>query len=162
MNRMVRILCRLAVFAAVLASFSTLWEDWVDEALMPSDGMGQAITLVEAQRKGEEMRRESYELVLRSQRKDQLIDELLAGRKSLRETAACFCSLYDAPEAWRDPRCAKPGRADGESWCRLVIECAEIKISFEKSSGEGQAVRQRLEDELDEYMRYHCTMELPD
>jgi hypothetical protein len=157
-------LCCVVVFVALLASVSSWAAEWLGEGSVPTDLLQEAVSLLQAQRKGAQLTQVVRAAVVenRSDAKNHIIDDLLAEKLTLFEGARGFRALYESPRAWCDPRRPQPAWDDGESWCRLVIDWAEVKIAFERSQSEGEAVRQRLEDTLEEHLRYHCSVELPD
>jgi hypothetical protein len=83
----------------------------------------------------------------RERRKNEICQELIAGRLSLREAATLFLGIPDPPEhLWEDLRFNYKQGTDDERLCRHVIEWACDLMSAEET---GTAeLRQRWEAEL--------------
>ena len=94
--------------------------------------------------------------------KETAIGALIRGEMTLLEAAALFRSLYEDPKAWHHPQLSRPSHEDGESWCRIVIEWTESKLRDEQSASQADAVRRRLEAELQHELASHGTVKLPE
>jgi hypothetical protein len=157
-----RTLLGLVVFASVFLSFSALSTEWLSESYPLPNHFGDVVSLLEAEHKSKQLTQATYEVEERCRRKDRISDEMLTGKLTFFEAAAQFRALYADPRSWPDLHSSRPEYDDGAAWCRLVIDWADVQMAYEKSPGQAQVVRQRLEDELREHLRYHCTVELPE
>lgn len=162
MRLMSRLLSSFFVFTGVLVILSSLSVDWLFELYAPTDRFGNRISLIENQRKGEQLSRELAISKERINAKDVAVDALLDGEISLFEAAACFRSLHNDARTWHNALCPRPAFDDGESWCRLVIDWAAVTVHCSYSDSQSLVVRQRLEAELQEEKQRQGAVRLPD
>jgi hypothetical protein len=75
--------------------------------------------------------------------RDRVIQEVIAGRRTLRAAAADLRALYaTAPEVERNAiRRAYPGRTEEESYCRAVLEFAAVALGDRPEVAESVMVR---------------------
>jgi hypothetical protein len=162
MNLMNCMLSGLFVLTALLLTFFSLSAEWLLELYTPTDPFGNCISLLESQRQGEQLSHETQLVVERIHLKDAAVEKLLRGEMTLIEAAAWFRSLHDDTRTWRHPFYPRPEHDDGESWCREVINWAETKMHAEHWASHADAMRQRLEAELQEQLECYGTVILPD
>jgi hypothetical protein len=127
-----------------------------------TDQFGNRISLFEVLRNGEHLKREvrtAFEFICT---KDKVVEDLLNGERNLIEAALLYRSLYEDARNWHDPNRSRPALEDGEGWCREVIECAVTKTCYEHSPRQAEALRQRLEAELQDRLEYHGVAMLPE
>ena len=162
MNVMSRLLSGFFVCSALLLTLTSLSVDWLIEVYAPIDQSGNYFSLFEAQRKSEQLTREIAISLERIRSKEKVVDALLNGEMTLFEAAASFRSLHQDARTWYDPRCAPPAFDDGESWCRQVINWAELQLRHGHSASLAIAERECLEAELQEEMDCDGKVSLPD
>jgi hypothetical protein len=155
-----RLLSGFFVIVAVLLTVASLSADWVLEAWTVTDSTGNRISLLEAHRQGERLTREVHAVQERTSAKERISDMVADGQMSLIEAAAWFRALHQEPKAWNalHPR---PGRGEGEGWCRMVVDWVEMRTRFERSPSQADALRDRLEAELCEHLEREGVVELP-
>lgn len=161
MNVMSRLLSGLFVFAALLLTLTSLSVDWLIELYSPTDRFGNRISIIENQRKSEQL---SHEIALSMQRiraKENATRAVINGQTTLIEAASLFRSLHEDPRTWHDPLHPRPEFDDGESWCRHVILWVDTRLQREAPSSQGAAVRQRLKAELQKELQRHGRVTLP-
>lgn len=93
------------------------------------------------------------EYVRRFQIKDQIVEDVRAGRRTLFEAAALFRRLDQRPPA-RIPHVEyldTPGDREDERYCRQVIRWVEAALEFEGNHDDGTV--RRLRAELEEAVR---------
>lgn len=162
MNFMSRMLSGFFVVTCLLLTFTSLSAEWLFELGPMTDRFGNRISLLELQRKDEQMSRELHMSIEHLRYKDTVAEALHRGKITLIDAAAMFRSLYEDPKAWHHPRRPRPGREDGEIWCREVIDWTETKVRLEQSPCHADALRRSLEAELQQQLTYHGTVKLPD
>jgi hypothetical protein len=162
MDFMSRMLSGLFIFAALLLTLASLSAEWLFEVCLLTDQHGNRVSVFDLQRKGDQITREVQTSIERLDVKDKAVGALIRGKMTLLEAAALFRSLYEDPKSWHDLRCPRPRREDGENWCRVVIEWTASKLHDEQPSSQTDAVRQRLEAELQRELASHGTVKLPD
>jgi hypothetical protein len=162
MSLITRALAGLCVVTAPLLTFAGVSAEWLYEQCTIADRFGNRISLFELQRRNEQMSRKLQVSIEHFHSKDTVAEALYRDQISLVEAAARFCSLYDDPKSWHHPHHPRPGRDDGETWCREVIDWMETKVRIEESSCRANAVRQRLEAELQQQLTYHGSVKLPE
>lgn len=157
MNPMSRLLRGLFVLFALLLTFASLCVDWLLEIGTVTDRYGNAVSLLESRRKGEQLTREAQAALERIRVKERIAEALLNDEMTLLEAAACFRSLHEDPRTWHHPFRPRPQRDDREGWCREVIAWIETKVRVEQSPSQADAVRQWLEAELQEQLGCYDT-----
>jgi hypothetical protein len=162
MNIFNRSLRSLVVITALLLTFSSLSAEWLFELYTTSDSSGNRVTLFELRRKGDQITRDVQTSIEHVHSKEMAADALFRGEITLFDAAVLFRSLYEDSKSWYDPQRSRPRRDDGEGWCRLVIEWTEMRIRDEQSPSQADALRQRLEVELQRQLACHGTVKLPE
>ncbi|SRR5579883_451434 len=162
MDFMSRMLSGLFLFTALLLTLASFSVEWLFENCAITDQHGNRVSVFDLQHKGDQITREVQTSLERLHSKETVVGALIRGEKTLLEAAAVFRSLYDDPKSWHYPLLSRPSREDGESWCRVVIEWTESKLHDEQSSSRADAVRQRLEAELQRELASQGTVKLPD
>jgi hypothetical protein len=162
MNFMGRMLSAFFICLAMLFTLTSLSAEWLFELGTVTDQFGNRVSLLDLERKGEQIANETQTSLERVLSKERVAESLTTGELTLVEAAALFRSMYDDPKAWHHPQRRRPGREDGEAWCREVIEWTVTKVRIDQSPSQADAVRQRLEMELQEQQTYHGTVRLPD
>jgi len=157
-----RLLSSLVVFTALLLTVSSLSAEWLFEQCTITDQSGNRVTLLDLERKGEQITRDVQTSIEHLQAKEMAADALFRGEITLLDAAVLFRSLYEDPKSWHFPQRSRPGRDDGEGWCRVAIEWTETRIRDEQSSRQADALRQRLEAELQQHLAYYGTVKLPE
>lgn len=157
-----RLLSSLTVLIALLLTFASLPSESLLDLWYTTDQFGNRISLLEAQRRGEQLSREVQATVARLAIKDRIAEALRSDKMTLIEAAACFRSLYEDPKSWHHPHRPCPSHDDGESWCREVIEWVYRSVRIEQSPDRASTMRQRLEEELQEELEYNGVVTLPD
>jgi hypothetical protein len=162
MTFMSRTLPGLFILAVLLLTFVCLPAEWLVELCSPTDRFGERISLLEELRKGEQLSRELQVEPERNHIKVMIVEKLLSGEMTLIEAATRFRSVYEEPQAWHDFNCARPRHDDGERWCQVVIDWADMHVPVQHSPARADALRRRLEQELCEHLKRHGTVKLPD
>jgi hypothetical protein len=157
-----RLLSNLVVFTALLLTLGSLSAEWLFEQFTITDQHGNQVSLFDLQRKGDRITRQVQTTMEHLHSKEMAAEALFRGEMTLLDAAVLFRSIYEAPKSWWHPQCSRPKHEDGEGWCRLVIEWVETKIRDERSSSQADALRQRLEAELQQQLADHGTVKLPD
>jgi hypothetical protein len=94
----------------------------------------------------------------RSECRERIADEVAAGRMGLLQAAARFRDLNAAgPTIWYDPRRSSAGDSEEERCCRQVIHWVELRVALQ-STEEAARVRDRLEQELGEWLQREGTL----
>ncbi|HKB02943.1 MAG TPA: hypothetical protein VKD90_12030 [Gemmataceae bacterium] len=93
--------------------------------------------------------------------KERAVRDLLAARLTLLQAAARFRDVEEEHPITGKPHCAASAPADGERWCRRVMEQA---IGWVAANLPAQAadVAARLEAELEQHREPDGTIRLPD
>lgn len=162
MNLVSRLLSGLFVLTAlvlVLASFSA---DRLLQMCIPVDQYGNRLSLLEIQRQGQELSREFASFSQRFGAKQRAMKLLIAGEMTLSEAATEFRSINENAPTWYHPFRPRPKYDDGAGWCREVIEWSMNQVRVAESPHETEALRQRLEAELQEQMDVYGNVTLPD
>lgn len=123
---------------------------------------GVRMTLHDEQCKGEHLSHLAQSSVERVACKDRIAEELNSGEMPLIEAAACFRVMYEDPKSWNHPSRPRPAADDAEGWCREVIEWTEMRTRVERSPGVADALRRRLEAELQEQKECQGSVTLPE
>jgi hypothetical protein len=139
----------LVLLAAVLASAS-LCVHCVRDLSVRRDTGGAAINLVWEYERTMELERRYGGTPTRMERKEKIAAAVLAGEMTLREAAAAFARAEEIGAPRDRPPLA--GASEQERLCRAVIEWVVVKVRFERSAAEADAVRQRLEAQLHELL----------
>lgn len=162
MNLMGRVLSGFFVASALLLTIASLSAEWVFDACTITDSCGNRISLLDAHRRGERLNCELQAIMERIGVKEKIVGMLAEDEMSLIEAAAWFRSLQENRGSQVNLLCHKPGQSEGEGWCREVISYAENKVLHEKSPDRANALRQRLEAELQELLDCRGGVVLPD
>jgi hypothetical protein len=162
MNLINRSFSSLVVFTALLLTFCSLAVEWLFELYPTTDQNGNRVTLFDLHRKGDQITRDVQTSIEHVHSKEMAADALFRGEITLFDAAVLFRSLYEDPKSWYDPQRSRPRRDDGEGWCRLVIEWTETRIRDEQSPSQADALRQRLEAELQRQLACHGSVKLPE
>jgi hypothetical protein len=158
---MSRSLLGLFILGILLLGVASLSPEWLIDVCAPAL-LGERVSLSGELRRGEQLARESQAMTERLHIKGMVIEELLSGKLTLFEAAAKFRSLDETPRARHNLDYPRPGRDDGERWCRLVIDWFKVDVRFSYSPTRADAVCRRLERELREHLQRHGTVKLPD
>lgn len=149
-----RLTLTLAVPVALAAGFALLPARWTDGlglgALSPANLRRE---LADAYRRRSEIRYRIEVANRRSEARQRLIEEVIAGRETLLGAAARLREIYrpspdDGPEY---PR-SFPGDSEGERLCREVIARVANELG-DTSPGRTETCVNRLEAELQELLR---------
>lgn len=162
MSLMSRMLSGFFVVSALLLTLASLSAEWVFEACTVTDSTGQRFSLLDAHRQGEQLTRELQATMERTNTKEKIADMVAGGEMSLIEAAAWFRSLHEKRTSWDNLLRPSPGQDEGEGWCRIAIDYVDNKVRFEKSPSRADALRQRLEAELQEHIDCHGVVALSD
>jgi hypothetical protein len=162
MNLASRVLISFFVLIAVLLTCTSLSRERLFDLCTYTDQFGNRISLFEVLRNSEQLNREVRSTIEFTCSKGQIVEDLLSGERTLIETAIRFRALYEDARNWHDPDRPRPAPEDGESWCREVIEWAVAKTWHEQSPSQAEALRQRLEEELQDYLEYRSVATLAD
>jgi len=162
MTSLSRTLSGLFLLAVLLLSFASLPAEWMVELCSPTNGVGERISLFKERERGVRLSRELQVEAERTHSKAMIVETLLSGEMTLFEAATQFRSLYEEPQAWQYPNCARPRHDEGERWCQVVIDWAEKNVPARHSPARADALRRRLEQELYEHRKRHGTVKLPD
>jgi hypothetical protein len=125
------------------------------------DSFDDCIKLLEAQGRCEQLTRESQITLERVQVKGRIAEALKNREMKLIDAAAYYCRLHEDLKSWHHPSRPRPDCQDIEGWCREVIEWTEKYTNLELSPGQVEALRQRLEKELQEQLERHSAVKLP-
>jgi hypothetical protein len=111
----------------------------------------------------EEERRQNLdwqtEIVLgRLKVKEEVIQELIAGRMTFLQAAACFCQLNTQPPGFRTIYAPTSGTTVEERNCRQVINWVKAKLSRD---GAHSDLVPRLEQELEQLLHQPGGIDLP-
>jgi hypothetical protein len=158
MNRMLR---GIFVFTALFLTCISLTADWLLERGALSDSFDNCISLIEAQRKGEEFQRETQVTHKRLQVKSRIAEALTNGEMRLIDAAAFFRAQHEDPMSWHHPFRRRPDLEDGEGWCREVIEWTVRYASAQESPSKADELRHRLQKDLQKLVDRNGTLALP-
>jgi hypothetical protein len=139
------------LLAAVVAAGYLGW--LLSTALAPRAGPpGLAGSLHEEEMRERELAIERAAIMDRIERKERLIQDVIAGRKPLLEAAGPFYELHRQVEV-RFPGLARlfPDLPDQERACRLVIDRVQGLLVMEPDRS--KAITERLEAELQRHLR---------
>lgn len=162
MSLLSRVLSGFFVASAVLLTIASLSAEWVFDACTITDSCGNRISLLDAHRRGERLTRELQATMERIGVKEKIVSMVAEDEMSLIEAAAWFRSLHENGGSQLNALCRMPGQSEGEGWCREVIAYTENKVFYEKSPDRANALRQRLEAELQELLDCRGGVVLPD
>lgn len=162
MNVMGRALNGFFFLTALLLTFTSLPAEQLSELCALTEPKADRITLGEARRRAEYLTRVTQSLNEREGCKLKIAEALSNGHLPLVDAAACYRSLYEEPEMWRNPDHPCPQHDDGESWCREVIQWTERDALFEQLSDHSDDLHQRLEEELKEQLECNGAVVLPE
>jgi hypothetical protein len=157
-----RLFSSLVVLTALSLTFFSLSAEWLFELYPITDQSGNRVTLFDLYRKGDQITREVQISIEHTHSKEMAADALFRRETTLLDAAVLFRSLYEDPKSWHDPQRSRPRRDDGEGWCRFVIEWTDMKIRDEQSPTQADALRQRLEAELQRHLACQGTVKLPE
>jgi hypothetical protein len=145
----------VAVLAALLLSFNALPVELLDLACPQTNRFGDRVSLAEEARKTHRLDELSEQVAERLALKDELAEQLMAGERTLLETAARFRALHQKCGPLPDVQMFYGTASEGEGWCRQVISWMEAKVRHELSPRQAEALVQRLEDELRDHLQAH-------
>jgi hypothetical protein len=157
-----RLLSSLFVVIALLLTLASLPSEWLLDLCAPTDQFGNRISLIEAQRRGKQLSREVKAAIARLEIKDRITEALMGDKMTLIDAAVCFRSLYEDPKSWHHPYRPRPEPDDAESWCIEVMNWTEMRVRLTHSLDQAEALRQRLEAELQEQMDRYSIVTLPE
>jgi hypothetical protein len=158
MSLLSRLALLLALITAVLASASLCVQRARELSVRPDTG-GAPLSLAREYDRTMELDRRYGGTATRMERKEKIAAAVLAGEMTLREAAAAFAQAEEIGAQGDRPSVA--GASEQERLCRAVIEWVVVKVRFERSPAEADAVRQRLEAQLHEYLAGPGGMGLP-
>jgi len=162
MNLMSRMFNGLFALAALLLTCTTFPTEWLFEQVTVTDQFGNRASLREIQRKSGQLSREAQVAYERIVAKDEIAEALRNGEMTLLAAATRFRALHADPQSWHNPYRPLPEHQDGAAWCRLVIEWVEANTRIDHSPSQADALRQRLEAELQEQLDCYGTVILPE
>jgi hypothetical protein len=162
MSLISRFLGAFLLTAAVLVTVASLSAEWIFEACMVTDSSGNRVSLFEAHRKGEQLTRQAQAALERMNKKEKIAEMVISGEMSLIEGAAWFRAFHREPHAWHVPTCPPPGPKEGEGWCRVVVDWIDTYVRFHQSPSQAEAIRDRLEAELQTHLDHNGVIELPE
>jgi hypothetical protein len=158
MTRLTLVLLLLLCALAVLGGARPQWL-----ASLGWDGLGLSDlrTIVDAQRRQAEIIHNREIVTRRLWGKVEVARDVVAGRTTLFEAAAAFRKLEEmTAEYIIYPRKLYPGETEEERLCHQVISWAGNE-AYTTSPCQGEALAQRLEEELREHIWRHGTVRLP-
>lgn len=144
-----------AVLAALLLSFNSLPVELLDLVCPQTNRFGDRVSLAEEARKTQRLDELGEQVAERLALKDELAEQLLAGERTLLETAARFRALHQRIGPMPEVRAFFGTASEEEGWCRQVMCWMEAKVRYELSPRQAEALVQRLEGELREHMQAH-------
>ncbi len=148
MNLISRILRNFILLTVLLLILTSLSANWLHERGSPSDWLNDCLLFLEAQRKADQLERETEITLNRTCVKAKVAETLAKGEMKLIDAATVFRCLHEDPRSWHDLNRPLPDSKDAEAWCREVIEWAERCTQPNRSPSESEGLRQRLETEL--------------
>jgi hypothetical protein len=119
------------------------------------------LACAEQSRASEELEQRSNAIKARIEKKQAVVDKVIARRMGLLEAAAHFGALnHESPGfCWETYRQVTPGKSDEERFCREVILAIEVHLHHFHPSG--QVLCSRLRSELKDHLRRE-PLRLPD
>lgn len=162
MNPMSRLFNGLFVLASLLLASTNLPAEWLLELCPLPNDYGECTSLLETQLHTEQMARLAQSSMERVYCKEKVAEALTSGKMSLLEAAACFRTLHEDPNSWRNPFSPRLEYNDGEGWCREVIQWTETRTRLMQSPYQADLLRDRLEAELQEQMEHCRSVKLPE
>ncbi len=161
MATMIRLLCGVGVLVALGLSFARWSLAWSEDLVVATDRTGERISMQVERERDSRLTQQFEELGRRIAAKDRIAERLLAGEVTLPEAAAVFDRLFERAGLRTEALRAYEGSSEGEILCRQVVAWVENKLSLERSPGEAEAVRRRLEAQLRKLLAERGTVELP-
>jgi hypothetical protein len=149
MSLLSRLALLLVLIAAVLASASLCVRRVRELSVRPDTG-GAPLSLAREYERTMELDRRYGGAPARMERKEKIAAAVLAGELTLPEAAGGFAQAEESG-AQRD-RPSRAGASEQERLCRAVIDWVVVKVRFERSPVEADAVRQRLEAQLQQLL----------
>jgi hypothetical protein len=149
MSLLSRLALLLALITAVLASASLCVQRARELSVRPDTGAAP-LSLAREYDRTMELERRYGGTPARMERKEKIAAAVLAGEMTLREAAAAFAQAEEIGAPRDRPPLA--GASEQERLCRAVIEWVVVKVRFERSPAEADAVRQRLKAQLQELL----------
>jgi hypothetical protein len=162
MNLVSRLLSGLFMLTALLLVVASFSADRLLRMCIPVDQYGNVLSLLELQRQGQELTRKFESFSQRFRAKQRVMKMLIARDMTLSDAAIEFRSINENAPTWYHPFRQRPKYDDGVGWCREVIEWTMNQVRVEESPHETEALRQRLETELQEHMDKYGNVALPD
>jgi aminoglycoside phosphotransferase family enzyme len=160
MNFISRMLRGFVVMTTLGLTGISLSVNWLFDGGVLSESFDNCIKLLEAQGRNEQLGRETQITMERVQNKGRIAEALQNGEMKLIDAARCYFRLHQDPKSWRHPFRPRPDDQDIEGWCREVIEWTEKYTNPEQSPGQVEALRQRLEKEMQEQLKRHSAVKL--
>jgi hypothetical protein len=157
-SRMLRGFVVMTTLGLTCIGFSA---NWLFDGGVLSESFENCIKLLEAQSRNEQLARETQITIERVQNKGRIAEALKNGEMKLIDAAAYYIRLHEDPKSWRHPFHPRPDRQDIVGWCREVIEWTEKYTSSDSSPRKSEALRQRLETELQEQLERQSAVKLP-
>jgi hypothetical protein len=163
MNFSTRLMLVVGVLIALFVGFASAQPKWAADLGLDWSGLSDMPELF-VHETGRQRELDYHKKIVdhRLRAKQQIIEEVLEDRLSLLEAAAGFRDLNRTPE---DSPCQVgrkiPGNSDEERLCRQVISWAEGEAR-RKTPDRADSLVARLEAELQDHIRQHGTVRLPE
>jgi hypothetical protein len=161
MNLVNRMLHGFVVFAALMLICISLSADWLFERGALADRFHDCLTLLEAQSKHKQLAMEARSAFERIEVKSRIAEALRNGEMALIDAAAYYRSLHEDPKSWRCLFYSRPEPTDAEGWCRVVIDWTVRNSNGQHPPSQVESLQQRLEAELQDLLKSHGTLTLP-
>jgi hypothetical protein len=157
-----RLLSFLLLGVVALAASGYMEPRWLRALGIDLEGLtgGQEVRAERARQAT--LQRKSEITAYRIQAKRGVVEQLVRQELTLFEAAAWFRFFNENPADYQDDyRRAWPGRCDGEKVCRQVIHWVYTDLYGGPPSSRAEAEKDRLEQVLEDYLKEHRTVELP-
>jgi hypothetical protein len=162
MDSLNRSLAGLFIVSAALAGYAQSQPQWLTAARTAWNSLAEIWDLQQGEQQRKiDLDRQQDVILRRIAAKEEVIEQLVAGRIDLYTAAARFRALNDLPpQAWDNLRLAFPGETIAEQACRQVIGSVESRQRHH-SPGEAEDWACRLEADLQEHLQRYGTVRLP-
>jgi hypothetical protein len=115
---------------------------------------GDISKVLSQERRAEALRGQKEAIFTRAEARQQVIDELIAGRMTLKQAVARFGELNAMePEQMTVVRETFPGDSDEERLCRQVL--GQVQVELQGRTSEADTILPRLEAEMHEQFGQH-------
>lgn len=151
----------LVIFCGVI-SFGYETATWMMTPLLSSSSLSTTpLRMDEIQRQRQELNDRYARIRRETEVRHQVIDDLLAGRKTLLEAASRFQAINQnsLEFKWDAFRYSFAGRSDEERTCRQVI--AHVAARLRAQANQGDYIIEQLNGELRNHQAHNNTIRLP-